>query len=129
MFLFFLISFFLFLQEYTISTFTQQTSKLFESTVEFSYSQKRNRNIVMSVRLDDQSTGPQSSNYSWAIGMNQRYSNLDMTLSGHLGQSDDIDTFGANIQYLTNQRKRKILNMFMEIKKLQREIGLYVSIH
>lgn len=129
MFSFFLISFFLFLQEYTISTFTQQTSKLFESTVEFSYSQKRNRNIVMSVRLDDQSTGPQSSNYSWAIGMNQRYSNLDMTLSGHLGQSDDTDTFGANIQYLTNQRKRKILNMFMEIKKLQREIGLYVSIH
>lgn len=52
-----------------------------------------------------------------------------MTLSGHLGQSDDIDTVGANIQYLTNQKKTENLNMFMEIKKLQREIGLYVSIH
>lgn len=83
----------------------------------------------MSVRLDDVSTGSQSSNYSWALGMSQRYSNLDMTLSGHLGQSEDIDTFGANIQYLTNQRVTKNLNMFMEIKKLQREIGLYVSIH
>lgn len=83
----------------------------------------------MSVRLDDMSTGPQSSNYSWALGMSQRYSNLDMTLSGHLGQSEDIDTFGANIQYLTNQRVTKNLNMFMEIKKLQKEIGLYVRIH
>lgn len=127
--MFFLISFFLFLQEYTISTSTRQTLKLFESSVEFSYSPKRSRNIVMSVRLNDKSTGPQSSNYSWAIGMSQRYSNLDMTLSGHLGQSHDIDTFGANIQYLTNQRKTENLNMFMEIKKLQREIGLYVSIH
>nr|XP_034313736.1 apolipophorins isoform X7 [Crassostrea gigas] len=113
-------------KEYTISTSTRQTSKLFESTVEFSYSPKRNRNIVMSVRLDDKSTGPQSSNYSWAIGMSQRYSNLDMTLSGHLGQSDDIDTVGANIQYLTNQRKTENLNIFMEIKKLQRKIGLYM---
>lgn len=113
-------------KEYTISTSTRQTSKLFESTVEFSYSPERNRNIVMSVRLDDKSTGPQSSNYSWAIGMSQRYSNLDMTLSGHLGQSDDIDTVGANIQYLTNQKKTENLNMFMEIKKLQREIGLYM---
>uniref|UniRef100_K1QT04 Uncharacterized protein n=1 Tax=Magallana gigas TaxID=29159 RepID=K1QT04_MAGGI len=113
-------------KEYTISTSTRQTLKLFESSVEFSYSPKRSRNIVMSVRLNDKSTGPQSSNYSWAIGMSQRYSNLDMTLSGHLGQSHDIDTFGANIQYLTNQRKTENLNMFMEIKKLQREIGLYM---
>lgn len=51
----------------------------------------------MLVRLDDKFIGFQFFNYSWVIGMFQRYSNFDMILSGYFGQFDDIDIVGVNI--------------------------------
>ncbi|XP_062612312.1 LOW QUALITY PROTEIN: uncharacterized protein LOC134274081 [Saccostrea cucullata] len=115
-------------KEYSINAVTQQNKKLFESTVEFSYSPQKRKNIVMSVRVDDISTGSQSSNYTWSVGMSQRFSKLDITLSGHSGQSDMSDTFGIGVQYLTNQRQRKNMKMLMEIKKMQKEIALYMDV-
>lgn len=96
--------------------------------MEISYSPEKRKNVVMSVTVDDLSAGSPSSNYSWNLGLSQKYSNLDIILGGHLGQSDNIDTFGSNIKYLTNQKQTKILNTFLEIKKLQKEIGFYVSV-
>lgn len=67
------------------------------------------------------------SNYSLALAIMHPYTDVDLSLTSHLGSTDDRYSASVDTWYLTSRRQRKNMALRGEIDRLRRLINLQVS--
>ena len=105
-----------------------QGKTLLDATTALSYSQDRSKVLTLSSTLQD-TTGSwdTGSNYTLRLSLTHPHTDLDLSMTSHLGASDHRYSASVDTSYLTSRRQRKNLALRGEIDQLRRQMTMEVS--
>ena len=105
-----------------------QGKTLLDATTALSYSQDASKVLTLSSKLQD-TTGAwdSGSNYTLQLTLTHPHTDLDVSMTSHLGASDDRYSAAVDTWYLTSRRQRKNLALRGEIDQLRRQLSMEVS--
>ena len=105
-----------------------QGKTLLDATTAFSYSQDSSKVLTLSSKLQD-TTGSwdSGSNYTLQLTLTHPHTDLDVSMTSHIGASDNRYSAAVDTWYLTSRRQRKNMALRGEIDQLRRQISMEVS--
>ena len=100
-------------------------SVIFDGKTEFKYSKDATKTLVIKSRLEDISYGD-NKNYTLTFGLQHSYTNVDVQVASHVGQTDGRYSTGVDIKYLTAKRQTKNVALMAEIDSLKKQMNMMV---
>ena len=105
-----------------------QGKTLLDATTAFSYSQDSSKVLTLSSKLQDNTGAWDSgSNYTLQLTLTHPYTDLDVSMTSHIGASNSRYSAAVDTWYLTSRRQRKNMALRGEIDQLRRQISMEVS--
>jgi hypothetical protein len=105
-----------------------QGKTLLDATTALHYSRDASKVLTLFSKLHD-TTGlfDDGSNYTLSLTLTHPHTDLDLSMTSHLGASNQKYSAAVDTSYLTTRRQRKNLALRGEIDQLRRQIVMEVG--
>ncbi|KAK7501815.1 hypothetical protein BaRGS_00006901, partial [Batillaria attramentaria] len=98
---------------------------LLDATTALSYSPDARKTLTLSSKLEDTTSAWTSgSNYSLSLSLTHPYTDLDISMTSHIGNTGDRYSAAVDTWYLTSRREKKNMALRGEIDRLRRQLSM-----